>query len=156
MIAIDIPGFGKLDLAHAVFDYNGTLALDGEPLPGVAEAILALAAELRIHVITADTFGRAAERLAGLPVELVLIPQESQAEAKQEFVARLGAAQVVAVGNGRNDRLMLKEAALGIALIQKEGAAAATLAEADIVCGHILDALELLRHPKRLVATLRS
>ena len=29
MIDIDIPGFGKLELHHAVFDYNGTLAEDG-------------------------------------------------------------------------------------------------------------------------------
>jgi soluble P-type ATPase len=63
------------------------------------------------------------------------------------------------VGNGRNDQLMLKEAALGIAVILEEGAAAATLNAtlnaADVVCTHIVSALELLTNPLRLMATLR-
>ncbi len=31
MLKIDIPGFGIINLEHAVFDYNGTLAKDGIP-----------------------------------------------------------------------------------------------------------------------------
>ncbi len=156
MIRIDIPGFGRLALAHLVADYNGTLAVDGALIPGVAEALAGLSADLRIHVVTADTFGLAAMQLAGLPAELTIIPAESQAEAKRDLVGRLGAGSVVAIGNGRNDRLMLAEAALGIALVQREGAAAESLAAADVVSLSVLDALELLRSPKRLIATLRS
>ena len=55
-----------------------------------------------------------------------------------------------------NDRKILSAAAVGIALIQREGGAAETLASADVVSTSILDALEFLRNPKRLVATLRS
>ena len=62
----------------------------------------------------------------------------------------------VAIGNGRNDRLMLRDAVLGIALVQTEGAAAEAIANADVVCTHILDALDLLANPLRLAATLRS
>ncbi len=156
MIKIDIPGFGNLALAHLVSDYNGTLAVDGQLLPGVREAIAALAPDIQIHVITADTFGLAASQLAGLPVNLTITPVESQAEAKLEFVSKLGADAVVAIGNGRNDRKMLDAAAIGIALIQKEGASAVSLASADVVSPGILDALDLLRNPKRLIATLRS
>ena len=156
MIAIDIPGFGQLRLEHLVLDYNGTLAADGVLLPGVADALRALAAAVQIHVVTADTFGLAAQQLAGLPVRLVIAPQTSQAEAKLAFVTGLGADGVVAIGNGRNDRKMLEAAALGIALVQREGGAAQALASADVAALNILDALELLRHPKRLVATLRS
>lgn len=156
MIRIDIPGFDALALEHLVLDYNGTLAVDGRLLPGVAEALGALAADLAIHVITADTFGLARSQLEGLPVTLRIAPLEQQAETKQAFVRELGAAGVAAIGNGRNDRLMLAEAALGIALIQAEGGSAATLAQADVVSGSITDALALLRHPKRLTATLRS
>jgi soluble P-type ATPase len=156
MIDIAIPGFRALRLAHLVLDYNGTLAADGELLPGVAVAITALAAEMRVHVITADTFGRAATELAGLPVDLVIAPATAQAEAKLEFVTALGADQVVAIGNGRNDRRMLEAAALGIVLIQREGASVESLSGADVVATNILDALELLTHPQRLVATLRS
>jgi soluble P-type ATPase len=51
---------------------------------------------------------------------------------------------------------MLKEAILGIAVIQEEGAAVESLVAADIVTRSILDALDLLLRPLRLTATLRS
>jgi len=156
MISIDIPGFRKLELEHLVSDYNGTLAFDGKLLPGVAEALSSLASSIDVHVITADTFGLAEAQLAGLPVKLAITPPESQAEAKLQLVSELGADTVVAIGNGRNDRKMLGAAALGIALIQREGAAAETLASAKVVSTSVLDALDLLRNPRRLVATLRS
>jgi soluble P-type ATPase len=75
---------------------------------------------------------------------------------KLAFVSKLGVNRVVAIGNGHNDRKMLKAAALGIALIQVEGGAVETLVSADVVALNILDALELLRNPKRIVATLRE
>ena len=156
MISVDIPGFGDLELAHLVLDYNGTLALDGRLLPGVADALLELAPSLRIHVVTADTFGLAKAELAGLPVELLIVSVEGQVEAKLRYVSGLGANTVVAIGNGRNDREMLRAASLGIALVQREGGAADALASADLISTSILDALDLLRNPKRVVATLRS
>ena len=51
---------------------------------------------------------------------------------------------------------MLQAAALGIAVIGPECAAAEALAAADIVAPNILAALDLLLNPLRLVATLRS
>lgn len=156
MISITIPGFADLQLKYLVSDYNGTLAVDGILLPGLRELIPQIARDLQIHVITADTFGCAAKELQDFPIQLTITSPDSQAQAKRAFVARLGEQYVVAVGNGRNDRLMLKTAALGIAVIQQEGSAMETIREADVVAGNILDALELLRQPKRLVATLRS
>ncbi|MGZ4969674.1 MAG: HAD family hydrolase [Methylobacter sp.] len=156
MIFIDIPGFNKLELSHLVSDYNGTLAVDGQLLPGVADILIALAPVIKIHVITADTFGLARSQLDGLPVELTIAPVESQAKTKLQFVTGLGADTVVAIGNGRNDRKMLKAAAVGIALIQREGGSAQSIANADVVCTSAIDALELLLNPKRLIATLRS
>ena len=156
MISIDIPDFGPLELHHLVSDYNGTLALDGFLHTGVAERFRALAKIITIHVITADTFGVARAQLTGLPVTLTIIPAENQAFTKLQYVEKLGAKQVVAVGNGRNDRKMFTAAALAIALIQEEGLSAATLLEADLVTTSILDALDLLENPARLKATLRS
>ncbi|HJR05660.1 MAG TPA: HAD hydrolase family protein [Pyrinomonadaceae bacterium] len=157
MIDIKIPGFGNLQLSHLALDYNGTLATDGELLPGVREALKDLSADLHIHVLTADTFGFAAKQVAGLPfLKLVVIGLDSQAEEKLEHVSQIGVDNVVAIGNGRNDRKMLQAAAVGIALVQKEGGSAETLVSADVVSTNILDALELLRNPKRLIATLRS
>jgi len=156
MVAIDIPGFRALRLTDLVCDYNGTLAVDGLLLPGVGDALTLLGAELRVHVITADTFGTASRELAGLALELVPIPAENQAEAKLAFVTGLYPDGVVAVGDGRNDRMMLAAAAVGIAVVQAEGAAGQAVLCADVVAPGILDALGLLLHPQRLVATLRS
>jgi len=156
MVEVSIPGHKPLRLSHLVLDYNGTLGVDGEIMAGVREALDGLAAELQIHVVTADTFGKAASRLEGWPCELAVLPTDDQAVAKRQYLARLGPEGVVAVGNGRNDRLMLADAALGVAVIQGEGAAVETLLAADVACPDIVSALELLSNPLRLVATLRS
>jgi soluble P-type ATPase len=156
MIEVDIPGFRTLQLAHLVLDYNGTLAVDGRLLPGVDALLRDLSVDLSIHVLTADTFGLALAELRGLPVKLSILAVDRQAEAKHECVTRLGAGHVVAIGNGRNDRLMLQAASLGIAVLQAEGVAVETLNAARIVTPGIREALALLRHPKRLTATLRS
>jgi P-type E1-E2 ATPase len=156
MLAVAIPGFRQLELAHLVLDFNGTLAIDGRLIPGVREALRDLADRVEIHVVTADTMGSAGSELSGLPVKLTIIPLESQAEAKLAYVQELGGDHVCAIGNGRNDRKMLAAAAVGVALIQREGAAGEALACAAIVATDVLDALDLMRHPTRLIATLRS
>jgi soluble P-type ATPase len=156
MIDIAIPGFGELKLANLVLDFNGTLAVDGKMLPGVFDRLSALSSRLGIHVVTADTFGLVRTSLAGLDATLTILAADKQDEAKLNYVRQLGSAQTGAVGNGRNDRLMLKEAALGIGVILGEGASSLTLSAADVVCTSIGDALDLLTHPLRLTATLRS
>lgn len=156
MLSISIPGFGELRLTDLVSDFNGTLAFDGRLLPGVREALAAVAAELRVHVVTADTHGTVAEELRGLSASVQVIGATGQAAAKRAFVDRLGAAGVVALGNGRNDREMVAAAALGIVVVQAEGAAPETLASADVVVPTATDALALLRAPRRRVATLRE
>jgi soluble P-type ATPase len=156
MIEIAIPGYKTLKLKHLVLDYNGTLAVDGELLPGVKDALRSLAKELQVHILTADTFGKVRSRVEDVPCELSILPEENQDEGKLDYVERLGAGQTVCIGNGRNDRLMLKEAALGIAVILEEGVATETLVAADIVCISILSAFELLTNPLRLTATLRA
>jgi soluble P-type ATPase len=156
MIEIDIPGYQKLQLKHIVLDYNGTIACDGIIIPGVTENLVALSDLLEIHILTADTFGKAHDGLEGLACQLSILTPDNQDAAKLNYVKALGADHVVSVGNGRNDCLMLKEAALGIAVILEEGAASQTIAAADMVCTNIVKALELLQNPLRLIATLRT
>lgn len=156
MLALDIPGHQKVLLAHLVLDYNGTLACDGELIGGVAERLAKLSGLLKIHVVTADTFGTVESRLKHLPCRVIVLPRDGQDRLKRDFVRELGPEQTVCIGNGRNDRLMLREAAMGIAVIGSEGSAAAALAAADVVCNGILTALDLLDNPLRLTATLRS
>jgi len=156
VIELDIPGFGKTTIKHLVCDYNGTLACDGSMLPHVGGLLEDLSKLVEIHILTADTFGMAREQLEGLPCTLTILPRDNQDLRKRDYVKSMGAENTVSMGNGRNDRLMLEEAIIGIGLIQEEGASSLTIRSADVVCQSIHDALTLLIHPKRLVATLRS
>ena len=156
MLIVDIPGFGTLRLRHLVLDYNGTLAVDGKLLPAVKRRLATLGARLRIHVLTADTFGKARAELRGMRCELVILGRGRQDRAKAAYVRRLDSSGTVCIGNGRNDRLMLRSAALGIAVVQAEGATPASIVAADVVVTDIRDALDLLLEPLRLVASLRT
>jgi P-type E1-E2 ATPase len=156
MIDLAIPGFGELRLSTLVCDYNGTLAQDGLLLGEVRARLLRVTDRLRVKFVTGDTFGTAQEQLRGFPAELIVLPAEGQGEAKRKLVADLGAHAVVAIGNGRNDRLMLAAAALGIGVVGAEGIATEALQAADVVVRDITDAFDLLLDTRRLVATLRS
>jgi soluble P-type ATPase len=156
MLEIDIPGYRLLRLRHLMMEYNGTLAQDGTLLAGVAPRLEQLAELLRLHVVTADTFGQVKANLDSLPCKVAILPVENQVQGKLAYIENLGRDQVVAIGNGRNDRLMLAAAALGIAVVQEEGAATETLSAADVVVSDVRSALDMLLFPKRLIATLRS
>jgi len=155
MLKLNIPGDRIMELAFLVLDYNGTIAGDGRLFAGVKDKMIELAESISLHVLTADTFGSVEKELAGIPCRTVIIPKGHQAKAKADYIRQLGAERCVCVGNGRNDVLMLQEAALGVAVIQMEGCAVEALLAADVVTQSIGDALDLLRHPLRLAATLR-
>jgi soluble P-type ATPase len=156
MITIEIPGFKTLLLHHLVLDYNGTIATDGKLIKGVTESLAQLAQKLQIHIVTADTFGNVEKETVGIPCTVSILPTHDQDRGKLEYIEKIGTENTVCIGNGRNDHLMLKDAALGIAVIQEEGGAAEAIMAADVVISHILDALNLLTNPRRLVATLRA
>ncbi len=156
MLEIEIPGYKVLRLSHVVLDYNGTIAIDGKLMDGVKERLKTLARSIDVHVLTADTFGSVRKALSDVPCKLSVMPVDSQAQAKLDYVRLLGCDRTVCIGNGRNDMLMLKDAALGIALIQTEGCSVQTMLAADVAALSALDALDLLLHPLRLTATLRS
>jgi len=155
VVDLDIPGSGKLRLEHLVLDVNGTIAAGGGLIPGVAEAVEALSATLNVVAVTADTHGTATRLRDALGIEVRVIQAGAESGQKLALVAELGADQVVAIGNGANDVDMLRDAALGIAVIGAEGASGAVLAVADVVTTSVLDALALLSQPARIVATLR-
>ncbi|WP_027717289.1 HAD family hydrolase [Desulfovirgula thermocuniculi] len=155
MLAVEIPGRGRLELEHLVLDFNGTMACDGKLLPGVEERLNALADVLTVHILTADTFGTAAQACRGIKATVHVLEPGEGAGQKERFIARLGPERTVTVGNGTNDTLMLGKAALGIIVLGPEGTSVKALLAADVVVSNICDGLDLLLHPKRLVATLR-
>ncbi len=159
MISCAIPGRDTFEISHLVCDMNGTLTLDGALLPGVAAALAQLKDSLNIHIVTADTFGQLSEVQAVLGTSVQhfhRLQPGGEAEQKLEYVEALDPSTVVAIGQGTNDRLMLKVAGLGICVISPEGTAVETMLSADILVPDILTALGLLINPTRLKATLRQ
>ncbi|HYT35525.1 MAG TPA: hypothetical protein VEL69_10840 [Ktedonobacteraceae bacterium] len=153
MISIEIPQRGLYKLHHAVFDINGTLAVDGMALVGVADYLQTLGRHLSIHLLTAGTHGnlKELEKELGHPLQIIRTGED-----KVNYVKMLGSDTVVALGNGANDAGMLQLAAIGIAVLTDEGVAISTLRAADVLVTNPVHAIELLLLPKRLVATLRG
>ena len=156
MIEYNIPGYGHIRAEYLVLDYNGTIAVDGILIPGVKEMLNRIAENLEIHVVTADTFGIARQQLDGINCRIAVLGPLEQNMGKRDYVESLGTEKVIAVGNGRNDALMLRGAAVGIAVVQSEGASFPAMQNADIVCLSVMDAFETILSPLRMTATLRS
>jgi len=152
VIGVDWPDGSRWELRHLCLDLNGTLALDGVLLAGVAETLRLLARDLEIHLLTAGTHGGLVDVERQLGLRAVPIGRGPE---KRDYVERLGAEHCVAVGNGRNDAAMLELARLGVAVLGPEGLAAVTARAADILVPDIVSGLTLLTHPLRIVATLR-
>ena len=133
MIEIDIPGFGPVRLEHLVSDFTGTLSVDGMLLSEVDARLNKLSEVLKVHILTG----------------------ENHDVQKEDYVNKLGAGNVVALGNGKNDRKMLKAARIGIAVTEGEGCAVDAIMAADIHVRAALDGLDLLLNTKRCKATLR-
>ncbi|MDI1351469.1 MAG: ATPase P [bacterium] len=155
MLSVSIPGFGNLNLNYALVDFNGTLAVDGKLIAGLAAPLNALANLLELHVITGDGCGTAKVELANINCHLTITPPDHQGKTKQQYLHQLNADKTVAIGNGRNDCYILKEAALGIAILGEEGVSGEALLSANIIMPSIFLALELFHYPNRLRATLR-
>ncbi len=156
MIKVEIPGRGTLHLEHVVFDVNGTLAVDGNLLPGIPEAITELGKLLQVHLLTADTHGKQKSIDQELGLEAVRVKPGGEAQQKAAYVELLGAEQTAAIGQGANDALMLERASLGLCILSPEGTAQETLLNADLVFPDIHSALDSLLKPTRLKASLRK
>jgi len=89
---------------------------------------------LDVQLVSADTFGRLDNVAARLGVRAKRLeggrPETAQ---KADVVRQLDADRDHALGNGANDADMLREAALGIAVVGPEGLAVGALAAADVV-----------------------
>lgn len=155
MLKLDIPEVGKLAIEHLVLDFSGTLSVDGRLIDGVAERLKRIGSFLEIHILTADTHGRAAEALANIEARVEILTGDQHTAKKRDYIRKLGADKCIAVGNGNNDTRMLEEAAIGICICTDEGCAVEALKAADIMVQTPLDALDMILNINRLKATLR-
>lgn len=159
MISCTIPGRGIIEINHLVCDVNGTITRDGILIPGVKDALEKLSKQVQIHLVSANTSGRLSNLEVELEEILTSVKQvalNGEAEQKVEFVQKLGSSGVAAIGQGTNDRLMLKDAALGICILSSEGTAVEAMINSDILVPDILSAFDLFLIPDRLKATLRQ
>jgi soluble P-type ATPase len=156
LVEINIPGWGNIEIENLVLDLNGTIATDGKIPLEVKEKINSLSDKVKIYILTADTQGTAGEESSNMGVELLKVSGEDSTEVKLRVVESLDPTRTVAIGNGNNDHLILKEAALGVAVLGDEGISASAMKNADIIVRNISDALDLFSKPKRLIATLRE
>lgn len=153
-IEIPLPGRRRsLQIDCVVFDFNGTLAVDGRLVEGASARLRRLAKLVSVVVMTADTFGTVRDALAGMPVTIEIV---RTGDDKRRYIESVGGKTVIAVGNGVNDAAMFRAAALGIAVCGAEGMSAGLLRAASIVVHDVNDALDLLLRPRRLLATLRK
>ncbi|MCX8023330.1 MAG: HAD family hydrolase [Syntrophorhabdaceae bacterium] len=156
MISVSVPGWGDLDMEYLVIDYNGTCAVDGRLKEGVKEMLEKVSRYINVFIITADTYETVDSDTDVIGFKVLKVKKEKSGVEKAKIVKELGPEKVVAIGNGANDVLMLKEASLGIGVIGEEGCTNEIIKEADIVVNSITDALNIILHPERIIATLRD
>lgn len=157
MFELQIPGFKEIKIEYLVFDLNGTLTVDGA-IDDEITFLVNMVSEiygLKVYIATAATRGIPLNIAKKLNAEIKVV-KANEAEEKVKFITELGSNRVCAIGNGANDVLMLKEAALSICVLGEEGAYPEAIYVSDIVVKSINDALKLFLHPKRLLATLRK
>ena len=145
-----------------LLDLNGTIAADGKIKEGVKERLAILKEKAEIYILSADTFGTLNDIANDLNVKGMKVDREkygSEKIAKLKILEELKTLnpnkKIIAIGNGNNDELLLKNADLGICVIGDEGAWSGSILSAKVVVKKITDALDLLLKEKRLTATLR-
>jgi soluble P-type ATPase len=135
---------------------NRTIAFNGRLIAGVDVRLEKPSQALEPWLIGADTQGTLASLGASLKVTALWLESENIVAQKAARVDELGAARVVNIGNGANDEAMLRQAALGIAVLGGEGLAVVCLDAADVIAPNIEVVLNLLLYPRRSIATLRT
>lgn len=113
MVSFTIPDVGRIELENAVFDLNGTIAVDAMIPNDVKARLDEFSQNLHIYLLAADTYGTVKEVVSGLPIEVVKISPVDESKKKLDFILRIGKEKTIAIGNGSNDVLMLKEAKTG-------------------------------------------
>lgn len=155
MLKFMIPGKGELFIENVVFDYNGTIAVDGIIDDKIKEMVNEVSKFAKVYILTADTYGTVKSQCQGMNVVLETFPNENAAVCKRDIVKSLKGG-TLCIGNGYNDVEMFKICDLSIAVIGQEGCSTKLLTLADIVVTCPKDALMLLLNPDRVKATLRN
>lgn len=156
MILYEIPGRDNIEIENIVFDYNGTIAIDGKLIDRVKELINTLAKDVEIYILTADTYGTVEKECKDINGKVLTFPKDNAGESKKEIVKKLGGQKTICLGNGYNDIPMFKEAILTIGIVEGEGASGKLLINADIVVRSIIEGINIMLNKNMVKATLRN
>ncbi len=147
MIAVLRPGHEPLEI--------DSLAVDGRVHPKVKDKLNLLAKRVRICVLVEEQTEKVREVLRKVKAEIVSLSEGQASREKSRWLQELGAERTAAIGNGCDDEEILEEAALGLAVLSKEGTVASAVIKADLLFPSILDALDFLLKPLRQKVTLK-
>lgn len=156
MIIYEIPGRDSIYAENIVFDYNGTIAVDGKLIRDVVPLIEELSKYLNVYILTADTYGTVVKECEDINARVLTFPKENAGEFKKEIVRELGSSKTICIGNGYNDIPMFKESILSIGIVEGEGLSGKLLLVSDIVVSSIIDGINILLNKDRVKATLRN
>ncbi|NLL80849.1 MAG: HAD family hydrolase [Tissierellia bacterium] len=156
MILYKIPGREDIEIENVVFDYNGTIAVNGKLVDGVSQLINKLSKYANIYILTADTYGTVEKECISLEAKVLTFPKENAGESKRDIVRSLSGDKTLCVGNGFNDIPMFEESVLSIAIIEGEGASGKLLSKADIIVRDIIDGINIILNDNMVKATLRN
>ena len=153
-----IPNYGKINIENIIFDINGTIQFNGQISDDLVKKIEELKKVYKIYLVSADTRGNLKELAEKLNVSYIKINpvENSEAEEKNRELIRLGKDVTVAIGNGNNDALMLKNAILGITILGSEGATIKSILNSEVIVPDPISAINLLLDEKIMIGTLRS
>ncbi len=156
LLIYEIPGRDNIEVQNIVFDYNGTIAVNGKLINGAMELINKLSEYVNIYILTADTYGTVEKECIGINGKVLTFPKENAGQSKKEIVKDLGGDRTICLGNGFNDIPMFEESVLSLAIIEEEGTSGKLLAKADIATRSIIEALTILLNRNMIKATLRN
>lgn len=153
---IESPGYKTIEIKNLIFDFNGTLAVDGLVENEVKSKLNLLANEFNIYILTADTYGNAIEACKEINAEVKTFAKSDASKHKMKIVKELGACNCACIGNGRNDIAMFEESELSVAIIGSEGAYSKIIHSSDICVTSITNAIDLFSNKERIIAGLRG
>ena len=153
-----IPHYGKITIKNIIFDINGTIQFKGQIADDLVKKFQELKKSYKVYLVSADTRGNLKELAEKLEVSYIKINpiENSEAEEKNRELIKLGKDVTVAVGNGNNDALMLKNSILGITVLGSEGATIKSILNSDVIVPDPISAINFLLDEKVILGTLRS
>ncbi|MHA1293736.1 MAG: HAD family hydrolase [Promethearchaeota archaeon] len=158
MKEIYVPNYGKIIIKNIIFDVNGTLQFKGEISDDLILKFKLLKEKYNVYLISSDTRGNLKKLAEKLNVEYIRVSSKdiNDSEAKNNELEKLGKNVTVAVGNGNNDALILKNAIIGIVIIGSEGASIKSILNADVAFSNPIHAIDFLLDDITMISTLRK